>query len=292
MPFGVEGVPITPVATWTPPARVPPRAVIVALHGFNDYKAAFKDFGTWAAAHGVLVEAYDQPGFGERPDRGSWPGVAALTEALNAAVRQARTAHAGLPVYVLGESMGGAVAVAALARSDAPPVDGLILSAPAVWDTSRLPVTYRVLLRVLATLLPPLKVSASGLRVQASDNIEALQALGRDPLYVRDTRIDAVAGLVDLMEKARAEGPQLGLPMLVLLGGRDQIVPPAASRSFVRSLRPDSCSVVTYLSGWHLLLRDHQRERVFDDILAWIEKRPLPSGLDHPCGPAPGPAQS
>ena len=70
--------------------------------------------------------------------------------------------------------------------------------------------------------------------------------------------------------------PSLRLPMLVLLGARDQIVPPQASRRFVATL-PGNCSVATYLNGWHLLLRDHQREKVFADILAWVEHRPLPS---------------
>jgi alpha-beta hydrolase superfamily lysophospholipase len=288
-PFG-DGLPPVPVATWAPPAEARPRALIVALHGFNDHKAAFKPFGAWAAGKGVLVLAYDQPGFGERPDRGRWAGEAALIEALDEAVRDARRRYPGLPLYVLGESMGATVAITALARPDAPPVDGLILSAPAVWDTSRLPPGYLAFLRGLAALLPPLRVSVSGIRVQASDNIEMLRALGRDPLYVRDTRIDALAGLVGLMEAARTEAPGLGLPMLILLGARDQIVPPEASRSFVRSLPETTCTVVTYLNGWHLLLRDHQRERVFADVLAWVGKRPLPSGLDHACGdgrPAP-----
>lgn len=75
--------------------------------------------------------------------------------------------------------------------------------------------------------------------------------------------------------------------MLVLLGARDQIVPPTGSRRFVATLDAATCSVVTYLQGWHLLLRDHQRERAFADILAWIDGHPLPSGLDRPCGPAP-----
>ncbi len=100
-----------------------------------------------------------------------------------------------------------------------------------------------------------------------------LRALWRDPLYLRYTRLDAVAGLVELMTESQEVAPRLRVPMLVLLGARDQIVPPQASRRFVASLDPTNCSVVTYLNGWHLLLRDHQREKVFADILAWVEQR-------------------
>jgi alpha-beta hydrolase superfamily lysophospholipase len=279
-----------PIASWTPPGE-PPRAVIVALHGFSDYSAAFDWFGAYAAAHGVLVEAYDQPGFGARPDRGRWPGTVALVEELDAAVAGARRRHPGVPLYVLGESMGGAVAVAALARPDSPPVDGLILAAPAVWDGESLPKGYRIALRFIAGLVPPLRVSGRHLDVQASDNVDMLRALGRDPLYLRDTRIDAVAGLVELMDQADAGAPHLAVPILVLLGGRDEIVPPPASRRFVAALPARRCKVITYVNGWHLLLRDHQRERVFADILGWIADRAPPSRLDHPCRPGQGPAE-
>jgi alpha-beta hydrolase superfamily lysophospholipase len=210
----------------------------VALHGFNDYRASFAELGRYAARRGILVEAYDQPGFGARTDRGSWPGTQALVAALDHAILEVRRRHPGVPLYVLGESMGAAVAMLALARPTAPPVDGLILVAPAVWNGQDLP----------------------------------------------GTRIAGIAGLVELMGEAQAAATRLELPMLVLLGARDQIVKPQAARRFVATLDPASCSFITYLDGWHLLLRDHQRERVFADLVAWIDRQPLPSRLDLPCG--------
>ena len=157
---------------------------------------------------------------------------------LDAAIGSARERHPDVPVFVLGESMGAAVAIVALARPDAPPVDGVILAAPAVLASDSLPRGYLTALRVLAALVPPFRVNGSNLGLLASDNIEMLRALGRDPLYVRETRIDAVAGLVEVMEEARKAAPRLELPMLVLLGARDEIVPPQASRAFVHGLDP------------------------------------------------------
>jgi alpha-beta hydrolase superfamily lysophospholipase len=273
------------IASWAPP--VAPRAVIVALHGFNDYRAAFAEFGAHAAANGVLVEAYDQPGFGAHPARGSWAGTPELVGALDEAVLSAARRHPGLPVYVLGESMGAAVAMSAMGAAKPPPVAGLILVAPAVWNGADLPASYLATLRILAGIAPTLRVSGRNLKRQASDNIEMLRALGRDPLVLRDTRLDGVAGLVELMLAGQEAAPGLHLPMLVLLGARDQIVPPQASRRFVATLPAATCSVATYLNGWHLLLRDHQRSNVFADILAWVDGRPLPSRLDHPCGTPP-----
>lgn len=281
LPVVPENAGNTRVAAWSPVAS--PRAVVIALHGFNDHKASFTDFGAFAAAHGVAVEAYDQAGFGTSRAPGVWAGTNTLVADLHAAVHSARMRHPGVPVHLLGESMGAAVAVAALARPDAPQVDGLILSAPAVWGGETMPRHYRLALDIVATLLPPLKVSGGGLGILASDNLDMLRALGRDPLVIKETRVGAIAGLVRLMDEARALAPRLQVPMLILRGARDQVVTPTVQASFVRQVRAAPCTTVTYVNGWHLLLRDLQRERVFADVLGWIESGQLPSGLAVPC---------
>ena len=276
------GEPPPTLSRWSPPAR--PSAIVLALHGFNDRKAAFDEFGAYAAARGVLVEAYDQRGFGARHDRGRWAGTDALAGEVHDRVRGLRARHPGVPVYVLGESMGGAIAAVAFADSGAPAVDGVILSAPAVWGGDALRPLYRRTLTLAALVVPWGKLTGGGLKIQASDNIPALIALGRDPLYIRETRVDAVAGLVELMDTARERASSLRVPTLVLTGARDQVVPPQAHAEFVRLLPAERCTAVTYLNGWHLLLRDLQRERVYADALGWIAGRRPPSGLDRPCG--------
>jgi acylglycerol lipase len=280
------GLPPVVEQRWVPPDK--PRAVILALHGFNDRKAAFNDFGAYAAARGILVEAYDQPGFGARPDRGRWPGTRALVAEAHARVRSLRERHPGLPVFVLGESMGAALVTVAFTEPTAPPVDGVILSAPAVWGGDALSPLYRRTLTIAGLVAPWAKLTGGNLGIQASDNIPALIELGRDPLYIRETRIDAIVGLVEAMDQARDRAPMLAVPTLVLTGARDEVVPPQSQAEFIGFLPAASCAAVTYLDGWHLLLRDLQRERVYADIVAWAESLRLPSGLDRPCGVAPG----
>ena len=274
----------TVVARWAPAET--PRAVVLALHGFNDRKAAFEDFGKFAAARGVLVEAYDQSGFGARPNRGLWPGADVLADEAKERVRELHGQYPGVPIYVLGESMGAAIAMVAFSDPQAPPIAGLVLSAPAVWGGKNLGGFYRAVLTAANLAIPWVRLTGEGLNIQASDNIPGLIRLGRDPLYIRATRVDAIAGLVRLMDQAIDHGPDLHVRTLVLTGANDQVVPPTAQADFVRELPAQGCSVVTYLRGWHLLLLDLQREAVFRDILAWMDGRPLPSGLDRPCGPA------
>jgi acylglycerol lipase len=266
----------------------PPIAVILALHGFNDNRHAFDEFAGFAVARGYRIEAFDQQGFGANRNRGLWPGNAALAADLRRRVTAIREEWPDTPLYVLAESMGAAVATIALADVDPaldPPIDGLVMTAPAVWGGTALNPIYRVVLMTAATLLPRYEVTGRGLGRRASDNDEALIALGRDPLVIKETRLDAVAGLVELMDAAVARAPALDLPVLVLMGERDEIIPPDITARFVERLDPVHCRAVLYPEGWHLLLRDLQRERVWRDIAAWLEGEDLADA--EPCGRQP-----
>jgi pimeloyl-ACP methyl ester carboxylesterase len=99
--------------------------------------------------------------------------------------------HPGLPVYVLGESMGGAVAMTALASDEPPKADGLILVSPAVWSRRTMPISYRLALWVTSRSFRWWALSGSGLKIMPSDNIPMLIAIGRDPLFQKRARADA-----------------------------------------------------------------------------------------------------
>jgi alpha-beta hydrolase superfamily lysophospholipase len=276
---------LLPLRAWLPKADATPKAVIVALHGFNDYSNAFEAPGTYLASHGIATFAYDQRGFGAAPHRGLWPGTDALTGDLVDAARTMRARYPGVPLYLLGDSMGGAVVVAAMTGSEAPPADGIILVAPAVWARSAMPLTHRVALWIGAHTVPWMDVSGRGLGIQASDNIEMLRALGRDPLVIKETRVDAVHGLVDLMDRALAAAPRLRVPALLLYGEKDEVIPAAPILRFWRDLpaaeRPHQRRAL-YADGWHMLLRDLEARVVLDDIVQWIAdpRAPLPSGAE------------
>jgi alpha-beta hydrolase superfamily lysophospholipase len=272
-----------PMQRWLPSG--PPRAIVLAIHGFNDYANGFDLPAKRLAESGIATYAYDQRGFGRTETRGRWSGTETLVSDAVAAARVLRARHPGLPLFILGESMGGAVAVLALARAEPPPVDGAILVAPAVWGRRHLSWFRLGVLDFLAHTIPWYPLTGQGLRIQASDNEAALRALRDDPLVIKQTRVDALYGLVELMGEAFDGAPALAKPTLLVYGRRDELVPAAPTADMLASIPFRApVRVAVYDSGFHLLLRDLGASAVVDDIAAWIRDAhaPLPSKAEVP----------
>ena len=270
-----------PVRTWLPAAR--PRAIVLALHGFNDSRDAWEIPAPAFTAAGIAVFAPDQRGFGAAPGRGFWPGNAALADDAGSMLAALRARYPGVPLYAMGESMGAAILMTLSARPNAPPVDGWILLSPAVWGRQQMGVALSSGLWLVSGLAPGLSVTGAEvpLKVMASDNRDALIRLARDPLTIRRTRFDALRGLTDLMDAAQAAAPHLQGRVLVLYGARDTLVPAEAmNRAWAHM--PQDVRRGYYPEGYHLLLRDLGRTRPTGDVLAWIANPAswLPSGAD------------
>lgn len=282
-----------PLLAWLPPGQ--PSAVILAVHGIDDHAGSFAEAGLGWAAQGIAVYAYDQRGFGAAPGRGFWPGWAPLAIDVRDALTVLRQRYPGVPVVLLGASMGGAVTIAA-ETAISPPArpDRLVLLAPAVWGRDYMLWYQRTALSLVARLEPGATFTGKGLDVWPTDNLEMLYGVSRDPKMIRATRADTLYGLSDLMDVAEAGAGHLPGPVLWMYGAHDEIVPAgptlAAARAMMDSgsghenggIRGDR-QFVLYPRGWHMLLRDLEGRTVQADIAAWIAHPTavVPSCLAH-----------
>ncbi|NOT10347.1 MAG: alpha/beta hydrolase [Methylococcaceae bacterium] len=265
------------------PDKQPIKAVIIALHGFNDYSNFFNGPGNYLKEFGIASYAYDQSGFGSSPGRGYWTEIDVSTRDLTEISQLIRKRHPCIPLYLLGESMGAAEIIVTLADDQPPPVDGVILSSPAVWAWEYIPWYQRIGLWLAAHTVPWLELTGTGLHLIPSDNIKMLRELSHDPLVLKKSRISTIYGLADLMNQAFKKAKHLEKPALVLYGDRDQIVP---KKSVFRMLKEVPAErewhIALYENGYHLLLRDMEASTYWRDIAAWIDNpgSPLPSGAD------------
>jgi alpha-beta hydrolase superfamily lysophospholipase len=273
-----------PLRRWAPDtAKTAPIAALVALHGFNDYSSAFEDAAKFWATKGVVTYAIDQRGFGRSAHTGLWAGVDTMVNDAEALVRTVRARHPKIPLHIIGDSMGGAVAMVALARHKAMPMDGAILVAPAVWGRRHLGAVKRGVLWLTANTVPWLRLSPEGLEIQPSDNIAMLRKLSKDKLIIKKTRVDAIWGLVNLMDAAFDAATGIKAPVLLLYGARDEVIPKEPTRKAAARLRAKGRTrAAFYANGYHMLLRDLRARDVLDDVLIWIKDHDaaLPSGAE------------
>lgn len=272
---------------WTPAGE--PVVVVAALHGMNDYSNAFHFAAPVWAERGVATYAFDQRGFGRSPGRGIWAGEALMTEDLRVFVGLLRQRHPRATLVVAGESMGGAVAIAAFASDRPPAADRLVLMAPAIWGWSRQPLPYKTALWFTAhvaggtVIKPPAWVAD---RVHPSDNLEELVAMGRDPMLIWGARNDTLYGLVDLMQTAWRGIGRIAAPVGYFYGAKDEVIPGAPSLEAASRLKPTDLTAY-YARGYHLLTRDHQRAVVIGDILGFMLDPSAPPASGAPPIPPP-----
>lgn len=278
-----DGTPL-PLKTWRP-HEDEIKAIIIALHGFNDYSNFFQQPGNYFSQQNILSYAYDQRGFGESPNRGLWAGIDTYIKDIECFIHLVNNQHPDVPIYLLGESMGGAISISTAAQSERLPINGIILAAPAIWSRETMPWYQNVLLWTLSHTMPWLTLTGRGLGIKPSDNIDMLKTLGKDPLIIKETRVESIYGLVNLMDLAFSSANLITKNTLLLYGDNDEIIPKEPTYQLSQQLlnaKEDQHIIAFYQNGYHMLLRDLQAPVLWNDIVMWINSanNPLPSGAD------------
>ncbi|QGM21846.1 alpha/beta fold hydrolase [Spiribacter sp. 2438] len=278
-----DGTPL-PLRRWGPSPETgePPRAVVLGVHGLNDHAGSFAPTAAALVPEGMAVYAWDQRGFGASQARGSWPGTDTLVADASWVAGQLRERYPQTPIYLMGISMGGAVIALGLDQEPDLPVDGVVLSGPAVWGEEVMPWHQRWALWVGERLVPDLAVSARAVGIEPTDLDAVLDDLAEDPLWIRRTRVEVMAGVAELMDEALEAIPQLDrATMLIQYGGQDEVIPPEAMCAMYQRLPTDGpWRVAHYPEGYHMLTRSSIADRVLADVAAFIDApaAPLPSG--------------
>src|SRR5476651_1513372 len=228
-----------PLAIWKA-ENGPPKAVILGLHGFGDYRNAFEEPAAIWAKDGITTYAYDQRGFGGSPTRGRWPGTDTLVDDARTVATLLRQRYPGVPLYIAGESMGGAVALVAADRGIE--ADGLILLAPAVRTRKSLGEVASAGAWFVSHTVPWLPIGPTSIDFEPTDHPKTLEKLQKDPLMLRNPRVDMTTGLLDLMDAGCAAAENVHMPYMLLHGLADRIVPsgPVGEAIKIMPPRPDS----------------------------------------------------
>ena len=247
-----------------------PHAALVLAHGFGEHSARYEHVGHWLALRGFAVHAYDHLGHGRSTGRrGHVESLDQYLDDLGCMVERVSEEMEGLPLFVLGHSMGGLLA-ASFARERAPELAGLALSAPAlgkppnalrwkVWAAEQLR-------RLWPTARVPAGIDPAGL---CSDPVVVRDYVA-DPLVQTHMSVSLACELFDAMDRTGPGGRDVALPLLVLHGDADPICPPAASEAFAGAAPLGRH--VRYPGLRHEIFNEPSREAVLADLHGWLEE--------------------
>jgi acylglycerol lipase len=252
-----------------------PRAVVIIVHGVNSHSGQHVWTGEQLAAAGFAVFAYDHRGRGksEGSPRCYIDDIAEYTDDLGTFVALAKSREPGLPVYLLGHSMGGVISCT-WALDHQKEISGFICESFAYRVPAPAPVL--ALVRFLGKVAPKLPVLKLKMKDFTRDP-KALAVLEADPLTLNEAQpAKTVASLLKATDRMTAGFDTLTLPLLIVHGTLDKATVPAGSVFFSEKAASKDKTLKLYEGHFHDLLNDIDKEKVLADFVAWINARTTP----------------
>ncbi|KAI9568851.1 alpha beta-hydrolase [Boletus coccyginus] len=270
----------------------PAKAAVVFVHGFAEHIARYERvFPTWSS-RGIAVFAYDQRGFGrtalDEQSKSKNSSYAKTSwkeqfEDIEWAVQHTKQEFAGVPVFLYGHSMGGALVLAFPTRAQAPPskeavssIAGVISTSPLILQTKPASKASRWIGSKASRIAPSLLIPAP-LNVNDICHDDAVkEAYLKDPLIKLYGSLRGLSDMLDggqgLLAKDYVHWPKQ-LPILLIHGTADQITSPMATEKFCGLLSAEDKTFSPYMNGFHELHNEPNgvKEKLIQECIAWVE---------------------
>lgn len=249
------------------------RRALILLHGMADHSGRYDHVGSWFATHHCAVHALDLRGHGrsEGP-RCHVDRFDDYLDDLQGFVACVREEHPGVPIVVVGHSMGGLIAISLFCERRVP-VDLLVVTAAAL-EVGRVPSAMESLAVRLLRRFRPQTTLALRLDAHAlSRDPEVVRAYLEDPLVPRRVSVSLALEFLAAAARMSRRGATLQVPTLLLHGDMDTLCLPRGARSLYNQMRTPGAKLLVYPKLRHELLNEPEQEQVFEDVNSWILER-------------------
>ncbi|MYM66089.1 alpha/beta fold hydrolase [Pseudoduganella sp. FT55W] len=259
------------VHVWEPAA---PRAVILAIHGGMAHGGDYVTPALYFRQHGIATVAYDLCGH-QDARRVDIPGFDVFLDDSQLFLQWVKQQYPGLPIYVMGHSMGALIAthlgLGHFAGEAA--IKGYIMSSPYYVNAIKVSPMLLALAGVLGALAPRMKVPLESLTHQLThDSSITARHYDDERDAIRATEITVRFGnaLTKAQQGLAARMPSWTQPLFAVVAGADQLADADAGEALLKSVPPHLLTYQRHPQNFHENFNELNREQIFADILRWM----------------------
>ena len=257
--------------TWLP-LTLQTRAILVNLHGLGDHGGLYPSVAAHFPARGIAVYAYDMRGNGRSPGQRAY--VARWEEYsadLDAFLTMVRRAEGKLPIFLLGNSLGGLVVLDyALEHPDE--LNGVIAAAPPLGKLG-VPRYLMALGRIMSSIWPRFSLEVGMDLSGLARDPKVVETVLADPFFHRRGTARLSTEVTRAIERVQSRAGDLKVPLLILHGSADRMVPPDGTREFFAKVRHPDREFREYPDAYHGLFADLNQQEVLGDVERWVVSR-------------------
>lgn len=269
--------------SWLPKPGVRIKGALCFCHGYGDTCTFFfEGIAKHIAASGYGVYAIDHPGFGL--SEGLHGYIPSFDDIVDNVIEQytlikGRPEVRGLPRFILGQSMGGAVALKVHLKEPRE-WDGIVLVAPMckISEDVTPPEAVVKIIRLFSKVMPKAKL------VPQKDLAElAFRELNKRKMapynvicYNHPMRLKTAVELLNTTKHIESHVEKVSSPLLILHGASDKLTDPLVSQFLYEKASSKDKTLKIYEQGFHCILEGEPDDRIFtvlNDIIAWLDSR-------------------
>jgi alpha-beta hydrolase superfamily lysophospholipase len=240
-----------------------PRYVVLLAHGYGEHAGRYAHVAERLVHEGAVVYAPDHLGHGRSDGEPALiEDVEDILSDLAAVEQRAREENPGLPVVVIGHSMGGVIATRYV-QTRCPEVAALVLSGPVVGGNAQIEALLDM------DPIPEIPIDPDAL----SRDAEVGRRYAEDELVYHGPFKKRTLEALFAAIRAIPDGPALGpVPTLWIHGEEDTLAPLAETRPAVERIAGDGLETRIYPGARHEVFNETNRGEVIDDVIAFVER--------------------
>ncbi len=247
---------------------------VIHIHGLGEHSARHHYTFTALINAGYSVVRFDLRGCGESEGERQWiqrfeDYAEDATQVIEWA--RGRAGKANIPRFLMGHSLGGAIAIHTLSRGERG-LRGLVMSAPAYRPGGGVSGVKIAVGKMLSRVLPHLKIPGTLDLSMLSRDLQVAEAYRRDPLNCTYNRARQGVEILRAMEELPERCKLIRIPAWIAHGTEDQIIRYEGSRELIPYFSSEDKMLQEFPGGYHELHNDTCRAEYFSKLIGWLEK--------------------